>query len=905
MVLRKLVISGFSVHRIRAGLTISAIALSVSLVVAVTTGYSSSIAAAQKYLGFYMGNFDLSISRSKGDPHGTFSESLANDLRRDSQVALVLTRYGSSSLLLDEAGKRIPMRPAEVIGLRRPEDTAVDSLQMEAGKWFPSSRGNFAVIDQMLALKLKVNVGGFITLAGDKPLKLLITGIAHKPTVLAADQQTVYVPLETLQTFHDRPGRINRVMVSLKPGTDTEEFKDRWTPKLTQFDPLLVMKSAGDMRKQMDQNLAGMHLLSYLGGTVSMLAATFIVFSALSMGVAERQRTLAMLRAIGALKSQLARLVVIEGLILAVVGVGLGVPLGYFWVKVLAVWKKDFFSAGVVVSWGGVAYGVIASVLTALAASLLPAFSASRVDPLEAMNPLAKRQSSRVPLFATIAGFICISLDSLLIFSGASRELKYYGHFAVGLPGVMVGFFLLSPLFVWIFERLFSGIIATALVIQPKLLRQQLTSGIWRAAGTCTALMVGLATLVAMQTQGHSMLQGWRLPDKFPDIFIYSNEGLSADQQVRLETTPGIKPGELLPVAVGNAVVSGENLDIRGANIMPSAAMFFGIDPDRALKMMELEFRDDAGKTAPAADQLRLNALAQADLKKGRHIVITDEYFRLLGKKRGDKLTLQTPLHGNVEYTIAGVVWSPGIDVIVSMFDMDRQFDQRTASSMFGSLEDARKDFGINDITIFAANLATGVDKLKLVAEMQREADEVATSQPSTTKPSLFTFVKQSLGIKGMQAGDVRQIKYQIQHGFEQLLLLLSTIAFASMAVAALGVTNTIMASIRSRRWQFGILRSIGVTRSQLLRLILVEAILVGLVGCALGLIAGLLMSVNANGLTRVVVGYRVTLDPPWKIISIGALIVMLTTLLASLWPAISVARSEPLSLLQAGRSAA
>jgi ABC-type antimicrobial peptide transport system permease subunit len=64
-------------------------------------------------------------------------------------------------------------------------------------------------------------------------------------------------------------------------------------------------------------------------------------------------------------------------------------------------------------------------------------------------------------------------------------------------------------------------------------------------------------------------------------------------------------------------------------------------------------------------------------------------------------------------------------------------------------------------------------------------------------------------------------------------------------------------------------------------------------------------MSVNANGLTRVVVGYRVTLDPPWKIISIGALIVMLTTLLASLWPAISVARSEPLSLLQAGRSAA
>src|SRR5437762_9080717 len=109
--------------------------------------------------------------------------------------------------------------------------------------------------------------------------------------------------------------------------------------------------------------------------------------------------------------------------------------------------------------------------------------------------------------------------------------------------------------------------------------------------------------------------------------------------------------------------------------------------------------------------------------------------------------------------------------------------------------------------------------------------------------------------MSGMQAGDVRQIKWQIQNGFERVLLLLSTVAFASMAVAALGVTNTIMASIRSRRWQFGILRSIGVTRWQLLRLVLGEGILLGMIGCALGLAAGFLMSMDAAGLTVYVVG--------------------------------------------------
>ena len=939
MVLRKLVLSNFAVHRARAALTISAIALSVSLVVAVTTGYASSIAAAQKFLGFYMGTADLSITRSKGDPHGTFPQSIANDLRRDPLVKQALIRYGSGSLLLNAKGEKIPGRPVDLIGLRRPDDTAVEALQMEAGQWFGVSKGEFAVIDQILASRLKLDIGGTITLAGsDKSLTLHITGIVHKPAILAADQQTVYMPLETMQAFMDRPERINRIMLTLAPGTDVDAFKQRWLPRLEKVDPLLAIKSAGDMRKQMDQNLAGMNFLSYLGGTVSMLAATFIVFSALSMGVIERQRTLAMLRAIGAYKSQLAKLVVIEGIILSALGVGIGVPLGYMWVKILATWKKDFFSAGVVVSWGGVTYGVLGSLLTALAASLLPAYTASRADPLEAMVPLAKPPGRRLPWAAIMAGLVCVSLDTSIAFLPTSRDVKFYGHFILGLPGLMLGFFLISPLFVWAFEAACSGLIARMLGLQPALLRQQLSSGIWRAAGTCSALMVGLAILVVMQVQGHSMLQGWRLPNKFPDIFIVSFEGLSPEQEKKLEHTPGIKPGELMPIAVTAAVMSGENIDIKGANLIPTAAMFFGIDPDKALAMIELEFRDDNGNTASAVEQKRMNQQASIELKQGRHLIITDEYRRLLGKKRGDKLTILTPIHGNVEYTIAGVVWSPGIDVIVSMFDMDRQFDQRTAASVFGSLEDARRDFGISDVTLFAANLDLGVDKKKLVADMERESKE-PTSKPATepgTAPesgpssllsgakkwfgggtttqattqttdrtSAFKGLKQFLGMSGLQAGDVRQIKFQIQNGFERLLWLLSSIAFASMAVAALGVTNTIMANIRSRRWQFGILRSIGVTRSQLLRLVLGEAILLGLVGCALGLSAGLLMSINANRLNESILGLAVPIDPPWAKIGIGTIIVMATALVASIWPAASVARAEPLTLLQAGRASA
>jgi len=123
--------------------------------------------------------------------------------------------------------------------------------------------------------------------------------------------------------------------------------------------------------------------------------------------------------------------------------------------------------------------------------------------------------------------------------------------------------------------------------------------------------------------------------------------------------------------------------------------------------------------------------------------------------------------------------------------------------------------------------------------------------------------------------------------------------------VSSLGVTNTIMASVRTRQWQFGVLRSIGVTRGQLLRLVLAEALLLGLVGVALGLIAGFEMTFNANALGAIVTGYAPPISVPWPAIFSGVAAVLIISVLASVWPAWVAARTEPLTLLQAGRASA
>src|SRR5262249_14623695 len=201
--------------------------------------------------------------------------------------------------------------------------------------------------------------------------------------------------------------------------------------------------------------------------------------------------------------------------------------------------------------------------LAAIAASLLPAWSATRVDPLEAMGTVAKPSSPRMPFICAMVGILLVAVDPLIMFGpwerwfggnaedaiSFARQAKFFGHFIAGLPAMMLGFFLLAPAFVWVLERVAGPIIAAMLSLRFAILRQQLTSGIWRVAGTCAALMVGLAILIAMETQGNTMLQGWRIPDKFPDIFIVSwMRGLDDEQIRKLGEIKGIKPGEVMPI---------------------------------------------------------------------------------------------------------------------------------------------------------------------------------------------------------------------------------------------------------------------------------------------------------------------------------------------------------------------
>ena len=127
-----------------------------------------------------------------------------------------------------------------------------------------------------------------------------------------------------------------------------------------------------------------------------------------------------------------------------------------------------------------------------------------------------------------------------------------------------------------------------------------------------------------------------------------------------------------------------------------------------------------------------------------------------------------------------------------------------------------------------------------------------------------------------------------------------------TLAVASLGVVNTVLSSVRARRWDMGVLRAIGITRFGLIRMILAEAVLVGLVACLLSLGFGVMAGYCGTGITRYtnLRGGMVTpLIIPWIKLMVGFSMTLALCSVAAIWPALAAGRAEPLTLLQAGRA--
>jgi putative ABC transport system permease protein len=128
----------------------------------------------------------------------------------------------------------------------------------------------------------------------------------------------------------------------------------------------------------------------------------------------------------------------------------------------------------------------------------------------------------------------------------------------------------------------------------------------------------------------------------------------------------------------------------------------------------------------------------------------------------------------------------------------------------------------------------------------------------------------------------------------------LNLVGLVILVAAGFVVLNAFAMSVTQRRRTIGLLRSVGMTRRQVMRLVLVEALLTGGLGTLLGLVGGPLLG---RGLVALIGNWaNIAYGPGWPSTSNLALAAGLglsISLLATLFPAWGAARISPLVALR------
>ena len=170
--------------------------------------------------------------------------------------------------------------------------------------------------------------------------------------------------------------------------------------------------------------------------------------------------------------------------------------------------------------------------------------------------------------------------------------------------------------------------------------------------------------------------------------------------------------------------------------------------------------------------------------------------------------------------------------------------------------------------------------------------------------PKQVETVEQAIKKLGFNTFSILDATRSLRQFFAVLDLFLGIFGSLALAVASIGIVNTLVMAILERRREIGIMKAIGASDSDVKKLFFAEAgamgVLGGIVGVALGWTIGHLINLGTNIYLK-----RQTLPPesfwsvPWWLVGAAIVFAFIVSLVSGLYPAARAARLDPVQALR------
>ncbi len=726
----------------------------------------------------------------------------------------------------------------------------------------PSKPGE-VVIDRGTASSLVIAVGENVSvISKDGATPGRVVGVVRFGSVDSPGAVPVVLfTLDDAQELLGEPGRIDAVLVRSKGGVGDQALATSLQKLLPKGVEAVTGKTVTkESENQVANGLRFITAFLLIFAVLSLIVGAFIIANTFAISISQRTRELALLRAIGASRGQIGRMMLGEALTMAIVGsvLGLlgGIALAAGLKSILRATGVDLPPSPVVVRPATIAWSLGIGLLVTIGAAAAPALRAARISPVAAM-----RDSEFEPpplLRRTALGLAVTIIGALTMRSGAN--LPSLPRTGQGAALLLVGSILLAPAFGTLLRALISPV-RKIFGTTSGLAVRNTTRNPRRTASTALALSLGSAVAcfavilnASLQASLSTAVGGGLRGDLVVRSGAFGNGGLPISLAESIGKLPTVEAASGL--RYGFATVDGPKRKAK----RPSAVSRSGGRPIASLNPKSadrlLDFGREKGTFADLGTKAASAAAAEVGTEAPSNIALSRRELDDHGWKVGDTIKLTFPGKPGVPFRIS-TVYTQGIAFDFAIANEDYE---RYVPDVF--------DF----VVYVAAKPGVSIDALR------NELASLAKEYPTA------------------KIEDPKQYVARLTGSLDQLLSLILGLLILVVVVAVLGIAITLSLSVVERVREIGLLRTLGMQRSQIRSMLRSEAILISLFAVTIGVVLGtvvsqsLLKALRDEGLSKFVF-------PPVGVASL-ALLAAVAGLIASLAPGRRAANLPMLSAL-------
>jgi putative ABC transport system permease protein len=512
---------------------------------------------------------------------------------------------------------------------------------------------------------------------------------------------------------------------------------------------------------------------------IGLVVAAFTIYNTFQIIITQRSHEMALLRSIGATRRQVLGSELIEatlvGVVASIVGLAAGVIVAALLKAMMAAFGFDIPAGGTVFTARTAVVALVVGIVVTVFAAVVPSLRASRIPPLAAIRDVAVDTAGQSRRRLISGGVITAIGVGAFVYGLSGAGIEWVG---LGALATFVGVFMLGPLIARPGAKAIGAPLPALTGVVGELARENAERNPKRTSRTGGALMVGVA-LVAAITIIAASAKDW-IRDVFADQF-------NGDYVVSTETEGfgGLDPelaiaiNRLPEVAVAAGVRAGAARDLAEN----SDTEYVAVDPATAGQLF------DVGMIEGAIADLTVNG-----------ILVDDGEATKRGLVGGDQLPFRFLDGVTRRLTVQGIYTE---DELAGTFVITQAVHEQTGVDQF-------------DVAVYVGKSPDATD-----TAAESAIASVSAQYPNAELKSRSEFIDSQAA------------------GLDPLINMMYGLLALAVLISLINIANSMALSIHERTRELGLLRAVGMTRRQTRRSVRWEAVIIALLGTALGIVIG------------------------------------------------------------------